>query len=374
MPSSASLELNKQPDTFQIGVIIPLWSVMVWFVLMNTSMFNIALPNIIADLKITAATGSWIVTGYSIVLAISTITYSRLSDFIPIRKLLVIGMVIFGLSSIIGFFSHHFGLLLFSRLMQAAGAGASQALGIVMAARYIPLARRGKAMSWIGAGASLAFGLGPIVGGILAQVLSWNYLFVVTGLVLFLVPFLYKYIPEEQPSEGKFDILGAVLIAVGTTGLLLFLSTFSFVYFVISTLAYTYCWRHLQKVSIPFIQPHLLRNRSYLKIVFMGFTAFAAHFSILFCLPILLDSIFHMQSGEIGLIIFPGAIISAFATILVGRLIDRYGTHVIMTIGHGLLLLSTILFYGLSSTFPSFQYGGILIYEFGLFLTHSKPF
>lgn len=367
MRSTACLNSVQQSDTFKTGIVIPLWSVMVWLVLMNTSMFNIALPGIIADLEISAATGSWIVTGYSIVLAISTITFSRLSDFMPIRQLLVIGMIVYGLSSIIGYFSHHFGLLMFARLMQAAGAGASQALGIVMVARYIPLARRGKAMSFIGAGASLAFGLGPIVGGILTQVLSWNYLFFVTALVLFLVPFLYKNIPAEQPGEGKFDILGAVLITVGTTGLLLFLSTFSFAYLVISILAYTLCWKHLHKVSSPFIQPQLLRNRNYLKIVFMGFSAFAAHFSTLFCLPILLASIFHMRSGEIGLIIFPGAMISAFASIIVGRLIDRYGTHLIMTTGHGLLLLSTLLFYGLSSLSPYFSMTAYLFMSLGFF-------
>jgi DHA2 family metal-tetracycline-proton antiporter-like MFS transporter len=367
MRSNANLESIPQPGTFRTGIVIPLWSVMVWLVLMNTTMFNIALPSIIGDLKITAATGSWIVTGYSIVLAISTITYSRLSDFIPIRRLLMIGVLLFGFSSIIGYFSHQYGLLLFARLMQAAGAGASQALGMVLAARYIPLATRGKAMSMIGAGASLAFGLGPIVGGILAQVLSWHYLFVVTGLVFFLVPFLYKYIPAEQPSEGKFDLLGAILIAVGTTGLLLFLSTFSYVYFVISAIAYIWCWKHLHKVSIPFIQPQLLHNRNYLKIVFMGFAAFAAHFSTLFCLPILLAEMFHMQSGEIGLIIFPGAMISACAAIIVGRIIDRYGTHLIMTTGHGLLVLSTILFYGLSSLSPYFSMIGYLFMSLGFF-------
>jgi MFS transporter, DHA2 family, metal-tetracycline-proton antiporter len=366
MQSTASLSV-RQPDTVKMGMVMPLWSVMVFLVLMNTSMFNIALPSIIAELKISAATGSWIVTGYSVVLAISTLTYSRLSDFIPIRRLLVIGMIMFGLSSIIGYFSHHFGLLLFARLMQAAGAGASQALGMVIAARYITLVKRGRAMALIGAGASLAFGLGPIIGGVLAQVLSWNYLFVVSGLVLFLLPFLYKKVPVEQPSRGKFDLVGAVLIGVGATGLLLFLSTFFFAYLFISLLSLLFCWKHLQKVSIPFIQPQLLQNKNYLKIVFMGFSAFATHFSTLFCLPILLASIFNMQSLEIGLIIFPGAISSAFASIIVGKLIDRFGTHLIMTTGHGLLLLSTLLFFGLSTFSPYFSMMAYFFMSVGFF-------
>lgn len=366
MESTSSLSIHR-PDTFKAEIVIPLWSVIVWLVLMNTSMFNIALPNIISDLGITAAAGSWIITGYSIVLAISTITFSRLSDFVPIRRLLVIGMIIFGLSSIIGFFSQHFGMLIFARVMQAAGAGASQALGIVLAARYIPYARRGRAMALIGAGASLAFGLGPIVGGMLAQVFSWNYLFIVTTLVLIVVPFLYKYIPAEQPIKGKFDFFGAILIAVATSGLLLFLTTLLFPILIISIIAAIWGWIHFQKVSAPFIQPQLLRNRHYLKIVYMGFSAFAIHFSTLFVLPILLATLFQMEAGQIGLIIFPGAIISAFVAIIVGKLIDKYGTKPIMITSHSLLLISTLLFYAFSITSPYLSMLAYLFMSLGFF-------
>jgi len=69
--SKESSETAKTQDFFKAGFVITLWSLMVWLVLMNTSMFNVALPSIISELDITPATVSWIVTGYSIVLAIS---------------------------------------------------------------------------------------------------------------------------------------------------------------------------------------------------------------------------------------------------------------------------------------------------------------
>ncbi len=345
---------------FRAGLVIPLWGIMVWIVLMNTSMFNIVLPSVMADLQVTPVIGSWIITGYSVVLAVATVTYSRLSDFIPIRRLLVFGMSLFGLASIIGYFSHHFILLLLARLLQAAGAGASQALGVVVAARYIPLARRGRAMSWIAIGASMAFCLGPVVGGLLAQYAGWNYLFVVSSVVLLLLPVFYRNLPPEEPKKIRFDVWGALLLVVGTAGLLLFLTTlaetvYAWGFLLLSGGAYFLFWQHIQKVNTPFLQPALLRNKNYLKIIFIVFTNFAAHFSTLFCLPILLAVLFDQEPGAIGLFIFPGALTAAIASIFVGRIIDRFGTVPIMVSGLGLLLVSMFLFVCLSGIAPLYN-------------------
>ena len=103
--------------TFLLGLSIVL-------VIMNTMMFNLALPSVARDFGLSASSTSWIVTGYSIVFAISAITYSRLSDFVPIRRLIVIALVSLSAAAIAGLFSDSFLLLLLVRLVQASGAGA----------------------------------------------------------------------------------------------------------------------------------------------------------------------------------------------------------------------------------------------------------
>ena len=114
-------------------------------------------------------------------------------------------------------------------------------------------------------------------------------------------------------------------------------------------------WQHIQKVNTPFLQPALLRNKNYLKIIFIVFTNFAAHFSTLFCLPILLAVLFDQEPGAIGLFIFPGALTAAIASIFVGRIIDRFGTVPIMVSGLGLLLVSMFLFVCLSGIAPLYN-------------------
>lgn len=98
-------------------------------------------------------------------------------------------------------------------------------LAIVLITRYIPHDRRGKSMAVIMSASSLGLGLGPVIGGSITQFLGWHDLFIVTGLTLFLIPVFFKLLPRETPQKGSFDLLGAVLLAIGTTGVLLFLTS-----------------------------------------------------------------------------------------------------------------------------------------------------
>ncbi|RXT15380.1 MFS transporter [Ammoniphilus sp. CFH 90114] len=324
--------------------VIPLWGLTVWLVVMNTTMFNVALPSVISEFQLTPTAGSIIVSGYSIAFAISTITYSRLSDFLPIRTLLISALILVGTSSFIGYLAHSFSLLIIGRFLQALGAGAVPGLAMVLAARYILLARRGRAMSLISSAASLGFGLGPVVGGALTQWWGWNSLFMVTALVLLLIPLYHKWLPLEKRQTVEFDSMGAFLTALGVAGTLAFLVTFKLWVLGGSLVVWLLLWRHIHRLKkkTPFIQPALLKQSRFLMLLFMGFSAFSTHFAILFLIPIILAVLFGKSPAFIGLVIFPGAMLSAIAAIFIGKAIDRLGNTPLIMAGHSLLGLSTI--------------------------------
>ncbi|WP_223700460.1 MFS transporter [Sutcliffiella deserti] len=352
MTNDAVMMQADEHPVIQENKIILFWSVTVWLVVMNTTMFNVALPSVLQELSLTSSTASWIVSGYSIVFAISTLTYSRLSDFLPIRRLLTIGLSLLAISSIIGFLSNDFYWLMGARLLQAAGAGAVPGLAMVLAGRYIPISRRGKAMAFISSAASLGFGLGPVFGGLITQFLGWHYLFAITGLVVLLLPLFRKLLPIEDVQKVKFDMIGGLMIGVTVTGLLLFLSTFSIPILLISLVAAGWLWRHIHRVKIPFIQPSLLKNRQFVKLLGIGFVAFITHFSALFLMPIMLSVVFGKEPAAIGLLIFPGAILSAVAAQFIGRLIDRFGNMPLILFGQSFLLIATISFAALGTVSP----------------------
>jgi MFS transporter, DHA2 family, metal-tetracycline-proton antiporter len=339
------MAVSEEPfGTIQENRIIPLWSLTVWLVVMNTTMFNVALPSVIAQFDLSPTAGSWIVSGYSIVFALSTITFSRLSDFIPIGRLLITGLIILGIASIIGYFANSFIFVLTSRMVQAMGAGAVPGLGMVLAARYIPISRRGRAMSFISSAASLGFGLGPVIGGGITQLLGWNFLFIITGLVLLLLPVFKIYLPVEKRREGSFDFAGALLTGGGVTSLLLYLSSFSFWLLGLSVLFFAVLVLYSKKKDEPFIRVNLFKNNRYVAILLVGLIAFMTHFAFLFVMPVMLSNLFGKEPAVIGLVIFPGAMLSAFAAIFVGRWIDRFGNLPVMRAGLISLMVSAILF------------------------------
>lgn len=349
---SSSEDDSKVP--FQENKIILILSFTTLLVVMNTTMFNVALPSILKDLSLNSLTASWLVSGYSIMFAISSLTFSRLSDFIPLSRLLLFGISILGIASVIGFFLNHFILLLGARIVQAAGAGGVMGLGMIITGRYIPLARRGKAMAIIASTAALAFGLGPVIGGVVTQYLGWNYLFAVSGFSVLFIPFFQQLLPKEVIKKGQFDLYGAILTGFSVTGLLLFLSAFSYVILTGTIVLFAVLWRYLNKTEEPFIPPILLRNKQYTKLLFIGCSAFFINFSNLFLMPIILTTVFEKEPVEVGMIIFPGAIIAVIAGQFIGKLIDRFGNAPLIIFGQLSLLIATILFAFLSTLTPYF--------------------
>ncbi|MGP7816607.1 MFS transporter [Niallia sp. 01092] len=341
-------KINAQ-ETFNEKVIIPIWSLAALLVVMNTTMFNVALPRVASDFSLTPTAASWIVTAYSIIFGISTITYSRLTDYLPIRKMVLFGAVLLGISSLIGYFAHHFILLLIARILQAMGAAAFPGLGYVLFSRYIPKERRGSAMSIIASCTSLGFGLGPVIGGILTQFIGWHFLFVLTGAVMLTIPIFNRHVPQEETKSIHFDIIGSILVGVGITGLLLFVTTFAIWSLGISIVSFGVLWWHINRIHSPFIHPKLLQKKGFTSLITISFAAYFINFATLFCVPIMLAQVFHRSPMEIGLIIFPGAIITAFASKKIGNIIDRLGNTLVLRWGIVFQFLSVVLFASIAS-------------------------
>lgn len=348
--SSKKALSSSGQSSIREGLVTALLGLSIVLVIMNTMMFNLALPDVSREYALSASLTSWIVTGYSIVFAISSITYSRLSDFVPIRRLIMIGLTSLSLAAIAGLFSDSFLVLLLVRLLQATGAGAIPALSLVLISRYIPLERRGKAMAMIMSAASLGLGLGPVAGGAIVEFLGWHYLFIVTAVTILLVPVFGMLLPNEKPSKGSFDALGALLAGVGTTGLLLFLTSQSWAALVAGLIALALFVIRIRSAKDPFVQPVLFRNRRYLLLSAIGIVAYLCSFATLFLMPQILVHLYGLSAVSSGLVIFPGSLLALFLSQRVGKIIDRSGNAAIIRYIPYLLLASVLLFAWLSGT------------------------
>ncbi|MFC5648829.1 MFS transporter [Paenibacillus solisilvae] len=351
MSTSASAAARGFEQTsIREGLVTVLLGLSIVLVIMNTMMFNLALPSVAHDYGLSPSTTSWIVTGYSIVFAISSITYSRLSDFVPIRRLFIIALVSLSAAAIVGLFSNGFLLLLIVRLVQASGAGAIPALSLVLITRYVPLERRGKAMATIMSAASLGLGLGPVAGGAIVEFIGWHFLFAVTAVTILLVPLFAALLPTEKPAKGSFDALGAFFVGIGTTGLLLFLTNQSGIALAAGLISLILFVIRIRRARDPFVQPVLFRNRAYLMLGAVGIAAYLCSFATLFLMPQILVNLYGLSAISSGLVIFPGSLLALFLSRKVGKIIDLQGNAAIIRFIPLLVLASVLLFALLAGT------------------------
>ena len=335
-------------EKFQVSVVILLCSI-VFFSVLNGTMFNVAVPDISRDYNLTAADVSWVVTGYIVVFALAAVTYGKLADIYPIRRLLTIGLLLFNLGSLLGYFTDNYAQLLIGRLVQASGGGAIPAMSMLVATRYFPAARRGRVLGAVASTVAFAAGVGPVVGGYIAGQWHWRYLFLISLATLFALYAARKLLPQETTRDERFDYSGGLLLGGGVTSLLLFVTKGVWFALPLSLLLFFLFNRHIRRINNPFISPELLRNRKFRQGLISTFLGVSTVFGFFFSIPLLLREVHAVSTAHIGLVIFPGAITAALLGVVGGRLADRWGSVPIVHAGFGLLLFGYLLLAGLLS-------------------------
>ncbi|WP_231571721.1 MFS transporter [Gordoniibacillus kamchatkensis] len=163
----------------------------------NMTMFNLAIPSISASFVLTSSQVSWVMVGYSVLMAIGAGTYGKLTESFSFRRLYVIGLILFTIGSITGFFATSYLQVIIGRLLQAAGASAISPLSYAVATLYFHPTVRGRVLGALSATIAFASGFGPVFGGFVEQYFGWNSLFIVSSLSIFVIPLVYKYVPSE---------------------------------------------------------------------------------------------------------------------------------------------------------------------------------
>ncbi|WP_198134379.1 MFS transporter [Pontibacillus litoralis] len=333
-----STEINdqhKRKIVYLVGLLLTL-------TVINGTMFNVAVPDISATFELSPSEVSWVMTVYILIFSIGSLVYGKLADIYPIRTLLIISVVLFSTGAILGMVSPNYSMLIVARIIQAMGGAAIPALGFLIPGRFIPR-ERGVIVGGLSAVFAFASGVGPMLGGVVATSLGWRYLFVLSVLSLLTIPFIYKWIPQENRREGQLDVIGAILMAISVASLLFFITTFSWytaATFVVVGLLFV---GRVYTASNPFIDPSVLENVPYSTTVLVGFFANAVIMGLMFVLPIMLGKYYEFNAFQIGLVIFPGAMASAISGKIGGKITSKKGGIPVMIMGLVLMGTGTFL-------------------------------
>ena len=189
---------------------------------LDNNIVNVAIPDIRASLHLSAAGLEWVVSAYVLVFAGLLLVGGRLADAFGRRRLLVLGLGIFTASSLAAGLSHSAVELITARAVQGVGAAmvTPTALAII-AVTYPDAKERARAVAIWSAIGALALAVGPLLGGVLSQHVSWGWIFFVNVPVgLITIPLAQTVVVESTAEETRrLDLPGLSLSAAGLTAL-----------------------------------------------------------------------------------------------------------------------------------------------------------
>src|SRR3954470_12465654 len=192
----------------------------VFVAVLNTSMVNVTVPSIRDEFGVSEGQVGWVITGYLLIYAIGIPLYGRISDLFSLRWTFSLGLLIFAAGSLFCALAPNLLLLVFGRIVQAAGGAAIPALASASVAKVLPPGERGTALGWIFSSVGIGAAVGPILGGVMDSIAGWHALFYGTMLLtLILLPVAFYALPDTESSdERSFDLPGGILFGL-TAGL-----------------------------------------------------------------------------------------------------------------------------------------------------------
>ncbi len=360
-----------------LGVLVVVCLAMLFGVL-NSSAIVVVPPDIAADLDVSFTKLSWIMTGFLLVYGVAIPFYGRLADLHGARPLFIVGVAIFAAGSLLAAAATSFELLMAARLIQAAGGAAVPGLGMALAIRAYGPKSRGIVLGVFGATIGFGGGIGPLLGGVLADVWGWESIFLVTSGAAVTLPAALVVLPrEEEKIPGTLDIVGGILLAGAVVGVLLastegaragWTSFWPIAGIVLAAGSLALLALNQRTSASPFVPGDFLTNTKLLTFVFMSFLVMSANLGPLIGLPVMLAAFNGSTAIDIGLIMLPAAVLTALSGVFAGRLVDRLGARLLARAGGSLMLVSVL---GLSSfsgdeVWLIAVFGGLLGGGFGL--------
>src|SRR5579884_2397079 len=185
---------------------------------LDSSIVNISLPAIAHAFGV-GLTGAveWVIIMYLVVIAAFLLTIGRLADMIGHKPIWVAGLAVFTIGSALSGAAPSLGLLIASRALQGLGGALLMAISAAMLTRAFPANERGRALGMNAVIVALGVSVGPTLGGIITEYLTWRWIFYVNVPIGIIGFFLTLRILTERLHRGKgsFDPAGAVLLAAG---------------------------------------------------------------------------------------------------------------------------------------------------------------
>lgn len=290
---------------------------------LDIAIINLTIPSIQQQFRIGAETVQWLQTLYVLFFGGFLIIGGKLSDQLGRKKIFLLGLFLFMLTSLGAGLSESFGTLAIFRALQGLGAAfiMPSAMSIVTNT-FKQDQERNRAIGIFSSFAAIGSGSGLSLGGIISTYLSWHWVFLINVPILFItLIFAYQYLPKDEKGVSqKTDLLSGILLVLGLLSLtygthelvhikeqtLLVASSLILAVILLASVVF-----RLKSVSQPLIDLKLLRHSS-LVVSNLAFVALGAFFiGFLFLISLMLQKDMNHSAASAGLMLVPFSVMSA---------------------------------------------------------------
>ncbi|MBW2205842.1 MAG: MFS transporter [Deltaproteobacteria bacterium] len=313
---------------------------------------QIALPSIAKDFHMDAILLSWVATSYILATVVSLVPSGRLADIHGRKKVFLYGYILFTISSLLCGLSTSGAMLISFRVLQGIGSAMHFATGIAILISVYPPQQRGRVLGITVAAVYTGLSLGPFLGGLLTEYLTWRSVFIVTVplgmLVIYVV--LWKLKGEWAEAKGEpFDITGTLIyglaLVAGMLGITMLPALNSLWLITLGLLGIAAFIKWELRVQSPVFDLDLFRkNRVFAFSSLAALINYSATFAITFLLSLYLQHIKGLSPQGAGLILVSQPIVQAVVSPFAGRLSDRIEPRIVASIGMTLTTLGLFLF------------------------------
>jgi EmrB/QacA subfamily drug resistance transporter len=312
---------------------------------LDSSIVNVALPDMATRLYVGIDTIQWVVTSYLIVVSSSILVFGRISDIKGKKNIYQYGFLVFASGSLLCGISKTVQFLVLSRVIQAIGAAMTMSCSQAIITRTFPSNERGRALGLSGTTVALGTMVGPPLGGIMVGALNWESIFLINvpiGIIAFFLG--AKILPKDhiKESDETFDFKGAVIFAVSIISLfwgvlsgevLGWRSIYIILSFVVAIISIIMFFSLEKKVKHPMLDLSIFRNKLFTVSIFCGFVSFMAIFCTNIIHPFYLQYVLNMSPGGAGILMIIYPVTVAVVAPISGYLSDKIGSEILTLIG-----------------------------------------
>jgi EmrB/QacA subfamily drug resistance transporter len=315
------------------------------------SIVNAALPTLETEFGTSFAAVQWIVLGYLLVLATLTMGVGRLGDMRGKRPIYTAGFAVFTVASTLCGLAPGIGWLIAFRVVQGIGSAMIFALGFAILTEAFPASERGRALGLAGTLVSIGVAIGPALGGLIIDTLSWRWIFLVNLPVGILGTWTaWRFVPDVEPPGGeRFDFVGAATFGVALLSMMLGLTLAQErgfgdgVVIALTMLAVVALGAFVaieRRVAHPMIDLTLFSNRLLSANLVSGWLVFVALAGFLVLAPFYLQDVLGYDTRTMGLLLAAAPIALGVVSPISGAISDRVGSRPVLVTGLAVLVVA----------------------------------